>query len=181
MSSAIEQDINKWIQEIVINLQLCPFAKSPFQKQAIKITVSKALTEEQLIADLMSECERLDDDKDIETTLIVCEHILEDFFDFYQFLDWADSALKNNHWQGVYQLANFHPHYQFSGCEYNDPQNLTNRAPFPILHLLREASLSKILEKYPEPEKIPERNIRTMRNMSDSDKKKYFAYLFKSA
>ncbi len=180
MPLEIEQAVTKWMQDVVIGLQLCPFAKAPFQKQEIKITVSQAITEEELIVDLINGCEELDNDKSIETTLIVCPHLFEDFFDFYQFLDWADSTLKSNGWQGIYQLANFHPHYQFSGCEYDDPQNLTNRAPLPILHLLREESLSKILEKYPEPENIPQKNIKTMQNMSSDDKKKYFAYLYKN-
>lgn len=180
-ASLIEQQIKHWLQDVVIGLQLCPFAKLPFQKQRIKFLVSHAETEEDLIEALIDECRYLDNNEETETTLIICANALNNFFDFGQFLSWANSSLKNNHWKGIYQLANFHPDYQFSGCEYDDPQNLTNRAPFPILHLLREKSLSKILEKYPEPEKIPEKNIETMQNMSDSDKKKYFAYLFKGA
>ena len=174
----IEQQTRQWLQDVVIGLQLCPFAKAPFQKEEIHFLVSQANSEEELIEELIGECHHLDTNNKTETTLIICANLLNDFFDFCQFLNWANSTLKSNQWQGVYQLANFHPDYQFSGCEYNDPQNLTNRAPFPILHLLREDSLSKILEKYPEPELIPKKNIEKMHQLSIDEQHKYFSYLF---
>ena len=174
----IEQQTRQWLEEVVIGLQLCPFAKAPFQKEQIRFLVSQANSEEELIEELIEECRHLDEDIKTETTLIICARLLNDFFDFCQFLNWANSTLKSNQWQGVYQLANFHPHYIFSGCEYNDLQNLTNRAPFPILHLLREKTLSDMLEKYPEPELIPKKNIEKMQQLSIDEQRQYFAYLF---
>jgi hypothetical protein len=176
----IEHQTKKWLQEVVIGLQLCPFAKAPFQNEQICFFVSQANSEEELIEDLIRQCDHLDKDVDTETTLIICVNLLDDFFDFCQFLTWANSTLKSNQWQGVYQLANFHPDYVFNGCESDDPQNLTNRAPFPILHLLREESLSKKLEKYPQPELIPENNIKKMQQLSVDEQLKYFSYLFKN-
>lgn len=173
----IEQQTRQWLQEVVIGLELCPFAKAPFQKNQIRFLVSQANNEEELIEELILECQHLDVNNKTETTLVICANLLLDFFDFCQFLKWADSTLKSNQWQGVYQLANFHPQYQFAGCEYEDPQNLTNRAPFPILHLLREGSLSKKLEKYPSPELIPKKNIETMHKLSIDEQQKYFYYL----
>lgn len=174
----IEQQTRRWLEDVVIGLQLCPFAKAPFQKGQVRFFVSQADCEEKLIEELMAECRRLDEHLNIETTLIICANFLNDFFDFCQFLIWAGSTLKKNQWQGVYQLANFHPNYTFSGCEYSDLQNLTNRAPFPILHLLREKTLSHMLEKYPEPELIPKKNIQKMQQLSVDEQRRYFAYLF---
>jgi hypothetical protein len=178
-TQAIEQQTRQWLQDVVIGLQLCPFAKAPLQKEQISFFVSQASSEEELIEELIKQCHHLDAEIKTETTLIICANLLDDFFDFCQFLTWANSTLKSNQWQGVYQLANFHPHYTFSGCEYDDPQNLTNRAPFPILHLLREESLTKMLEKYPEPELIPKKNIEKMHQLSIDEQYKYFSYLFK--
>jgi hypothetical protein len=179
-TQAIEQQTRQWLQDVVIGLQLCSFAKAPFQKEQIRFVVSQANNEEELIEELINECHHLDADSKTETTLIICANLLNDFFDFCQLLNWADSTLKSNQWKGVYKLANFHPQYQFAGCKYDDPQNLTNRAPFPILHLLREDSLSKVLEKYPEPELIPKNNIEKMHQLSIDEQYKYFHYLFKN-
>ena len=175
----IEQQTRQWLEEVVIGLQLCPFAKAPFQKKQIRFLVSQADSEEELIEELIAECQVLDADIHIETTLIICANLLDDFFDFCQFLNWAESTLKKNQWRGIYQLANFHPHYIFNGCDYNDLQNLTNRAPFPILHLLREENLSSMLAKYPEPELIPQKNVARMQQLSIDEQQRYFAYLFK--
>jgi hypothetical protein len=174
----IKQRTRQWLEEVVIGLELCPFAKAPFQKEQIRLMVSQADSEEELIEELIAQCRHLDEDINTETTLIICANLLNDFFDFCQFLKWADSTLKNNQWQGIYQLANFHPHYIFSGCEYSDLQNLTNRSPFPILHLLREKTLTNMLEKYPEPELIPKKNIEKMQQLSIAEQQRYFAYLF---
>ncbi len=174
----IKIQVTQWLQDVVIGLRLCPFAKAPFQKQQIRLVVSTALTEEALNEELINECQYLDNNSNTETTLIICTNLLFDFFDFCQYLQWAESTLKQHQWHGIYQIANFHPDYQFSNTDSNDPQNLTNRSPYPIIHLLREVSLSSVLDNFSEPESIPEKNIQTMNNLSEIEKQRYFHYLF---
>lgn len=177
-SEKVRDACERWLKDIVVGLQLCPFAKAPLQKKQIRFSISDAATEEQLIDELVKECQHLDDHQETETTLLICPDLLPDFFDFCQFIQWAESTLKKQHWQGIYQLAHFHPQYCFTGCDQDDAQNLTNRSPYPILHILREASLEKALERFEEPASIPEKNIQTMSNMSEPDKHRYFDYLF---
>jgi hypothetical protein len=173
----IENTVKQWLRDIVIGLQLCPFAKAPLQKNQIRFFVSQATKEEILIEELIAECQRLDEDTGIETTLLICPNLLQDFFDYTQFLSWAEQTLKRNQWQGIYQIASFHPDYQFSNTDKNDLQNLTNRSPYPMLHILREASLSSILDRFSEPETIPEKNIQTMKALSPEDIRRLFYYL----
>lgn len=177
-TSDIEKHVKQWLAEVVIGLQLCPFAKAPFNKQQIRFYISKAETEEVLIDDLIRECQYLDDHATTETTLIICPNILDDFFMYNQFLLWAGRMLKQHQWEGVYQIASFHPDYTFFGIEADAPQNLTNRSPYPILHLLREDSLADILDRYSDPEGIPEKNIKTMEALSTEEKRRYFSYLY---
>ncbi len=174
----IKKVIQKWLTEVVIGLRLCPFAKASFQKQQIRFVVSTASSEEALNEELINECKYLDNNSDTETTLIICANLLSDFFDFCQYLQWAESTLKQHQWHGIYQIANFHPDYQFANTDSNDPQNLTNRSPYPVIHLLRETSLSSVLDNFSEPESIPEKNIQTMNNLSKIEKQRYFHYLF---
>lgn len=175
----IENDVKQWLEQVVVGLQLCPFAKAPLQKKQIRFAVSTAESEEQLNQELINECQHLDANTDIETSLLICPTLLSDFFDFCQFLNWAEATLKQNQWQGIYQLAHFHPHYCFAGVDYEAPQNLSNRAPYPILHILREASLENILERFEKPETIPEKNIATMNQLSEEEKRRYFHYLYR--
>jgi len=176
--STIKKCVERWLQEVVIGLELCPFAKAPMNKKQIRFIVSHANSEEQLNDDLIKACQHLDLNDDTETTLLICPYILKDFFDFCQFLNWAHASLKNNQWQSVYQIAHFHPDYCFTGTEPEHSQNLTNRSPYPILHILREASLEKALKNFDKPESIPEKNIQTMNKLSEGEKRRYFNYLF---
>lgn len=176
--TTIKNTVERWLQEVVIGLQLCPFAKAPMNKKQIRFIISNAKTEEELNNDLIKECQHLDLYKDTETTLLICPYALKDFFDFCQFLNWANASLKQNQWQGIYQIAHFHPDYCFTGIEPEQPQNLTNRSPYPILHILREASLESVLKHFDTPEGIPEKNIQTMNKLSEGDKRRYFHYLF---
>ncbi|MGH1441047.1 MAG: DUF1415 domain-containing protein [Cellvibrionaceae bacterium] len=177
-SEKVRDACERWLKDIVVGLQLCPFAKAPLQKKQIRFAISDAATEEQLIDELIKECRYLDEHQETETTLLICSELLPDFFEFCQFIQWAESSLKKHDWQGIYQLAHFHPHYCFTGCDPDDAQNLTNRSPYPILHLLRETSLEKALERFEAPESIPEKNIQTMNAMSEAEKHRYFDYLF---
>lgn len=113
----------------------------------------------------------------IETTLLIIPHMLADFEEYNQFIDPADALLQQFGWQGYYQIASFHPHYRFAGTRADAAENLTNCSPYPILHILREASIEKVLQNYPAPEKIPERNINRIRRLTLSEKRKCFPYL----
>ena len=159
-----EAEIRRWLERAVIGLNLCPFAKAVYVKEQVRIVVSDASTPRALLEELGEEMARLRDTsaEQIDTTLLVHPQVLTDFLDYNDFLDDADALLEALELEGVLQVASFHPHYQFAGTEPDDAENLTNRAPHPILHLLREDSVERAAAAYPEPDAIIERNIATM-------------------
>ena len=159
-----EAEIRRWLERAVIGLNLCPFAKAVYVKEQVRIVVSDASTPRALLEELGEEMARLRDTsaEQIDTTLLVHPQVLTDFLDYNDFLDEADALLEALELDGVLQVASFHPHYQFAGTEPDDVENLTNRAPHPILHLLREDSVERAAAAYPEPDAIIERNIATM-------------------
>jgi hypothetical protein len=179
MNSA-KQDVIAWLNSVVIGLNLCPFSGKPTRENRVRFQLSDAKVEEDLLADLTVEMELLDRTlaQELETTLLIIPHILQDFFDYTQFLVWAQAQLKRQGWLGVYQLASFHPNYYFSGSSPEDDENLTNRSPYPIIHIIREASLAKALEYYDRAEEIPERNKACVEALSIEQKQKLFPYLF---
>ena len=161
---AIEADIRRWLERAVIGLNLCPFAKAVYVRDQVRIKVSDADNIDDLREELGEEMLLLRDTpaEEIDTTLIVLPSVLGDFFDYNDFLDDADALLAALELEGVLQVASFHPEYQFAGTEFDDAGNNTNRAPYPVLHLLREESLDRAVAAYPEPDTIIERNIKTM-------------------
>lgn len=154
--------VRRWVKEIVIGWNLCPFAKREFVSERIQFQVSQATDQESLLLDLATEIERLDREQKVETTLLIHPRVLSDFADYNDFLALADELLAELEREGVYQIASFHPDYQFHGTEPGDPENYTNRSPYPLLHLLREESMSLAVEKYPDVSEIPENNIELM-------------------
>lgn len=158
--SATEQ----WLEKAVIGLNLCPFAKAVHVKKQIRYVVSDASTPEALLEQLMDELQHLSDTdaEQVDTTLLIHPWVLEDFEDYNEFLDVADAALEDMQLDGELQIASFHPQYQFADTDRNDITNYTNRSPFPILHLLREESVDRAVEAFPEAEQIFEKNIETM-------------------
>lgn len=175
-TESIEQQVRKWLEEVVIGLNLCPFAGVPYRDGRIRISVSQAQTEESLQQELQYELELIDAKpaSEVETTIVVIANMLADFDAYNQFLDEADAVLRNGGWEGVYQIASFHPHYRFHGAAADDAGNLTNRSPWPILHIIREASIDAALADFPDPEMIPERNIQKMKSLSPEERRKYF-------
>lgn len=163
-AAAIEQQVRRWLERAVIGLNLCPFAKSVYVKQQVRIVVSDASTERALLEQLGEEMTLLRDTPadQIDTTLLVHPQVLGDFLDYNDFLDDADALVEALALDGVLQVASFHPQYQFAGTTPDDAENLTNRAPWPILHLLREASVDRAVAVYADPDGIIERNIATM-------------------
>ncbi|ASK35624.1 hypothetical protein CEK62_15160 [Alcanivorax sp. N3-2A] len=173
----IEQRTRQWLEQAVIGLGLCPFASQPYGRDQVAIVVSDATGEAQLLAQLSAELRRLDDSAagERETTLLVVPAMLADFLDYNDFLDQVDALLENHGDGDAYQVASFHPAYQFAGTAPGDAENYTNRAPYPILHILREDSLSRALEHYPDADLIPERNIEAMNRLGAAALKRLFA------
>lgn len=168
----------KWLDDVVIGLNLCPFAAKPRRQQQIHLDIYSG-NENELISYLVNALEELDtiSASERETTLIVLTHSLQSFDDYNQFLADADWVIERGGWSGIYQVASFHPDYQFAGSHSQAAENLTNRSPFPILHLLREASLEQVLERYPNPDHIPEDNIKRVESLSQQEKQRLFPYL----
>ena len=166
-AAAVEADVRRWLERAVIGLNLCPFAKAVYVKDQVRIVVSDASTERALLEELGEELALLRDTPadEIDTTLLVHPQVLGDFLDYNDFLGDADALVEAMDLDGVLQVASFHPQYQFAGSEPDDADNLTNRAPYPILHLLREASIDRAVAAYPDPDAIIERNIATVREL----------------
>lgn len=169
-ATTVEYQTTQWLQRLVIDQNLCPFAKKPFTAGLVRIAVSEATDEEALLRELHDEIARLHNHSaaELETTLLVAPRMLEDFFHYNDFLDLADALLEQYDWEGIYQIASFHPRYQFAETDIDDAENYTNRAPWPTLHILREASLEAGIKAYPNPESIPQRNIDTMQQLGES-------------
>jgi hypothetical protein len=157
-------ETRKWLEQIVIGLNLCPFAKAVYVKDQVRFVLSDATTPEALVEELAEELILLRDTpaEQIDTTLIVHPDVLTDFLDYNDFLDNADAAIEALDLQGILQVASFHPQYQFAGAAPDDVSNYTNRAPYPTLHLLREDSVERAVAAFPDPDVIVERNIETL-------------------
>lgn len=156
-----------WIERAVIGLNLCPFAKAVYIKEQIRYVVSPATTPEALLEELTRELQHLvaTPAEHTDTTLLIHPSVLNDFPAYNPFLDVADTALQHLALGGVIQIASFHPQYQFAGSTASDVTNCTNRSPFPMLHLLREASVDRAVAALPEAAEIYQRNIATMRRL----------------
>ena len=180
MDQQIIDDVNQWLDEVVIGLNLCPFAAKPQREKRVRIAISHATDEEALLNDLQAELERLSDTPatELETTLLAIPDMLEDFADYNDFLDAVDLWVEQFGWEGELQVASFHPQYQFADTEADDPGNLTNRSPWPLLHIIREESLEKAIEHYPDVDRIPERNIARMQALTAAERAKLFPHLF---
>lgn len=156
-----------WLEKAVIGLDLCPFAKAVYVKDQIRYVVSRAESPDALLADLTAELQALvaADPQEIDTTLVIHPHVLKDFLEYNEFLGVADAAVAELDLEGVLQIASFHPRYQFAGSDPDDIANATNRSPYPMLHLLREASVDRAVAAFPEAAEIYERNIATLRRL----------------
>ena len=166
-AAQVEADTRRWLERAVIGLNLCPFAKAVYVKNQVRIVISDASTDRALLEELGEELALLRDTPtdQVDTTLLVHPQILQDFLDYNDFLDKADAMVEVLDLEGELQVASFHPQYQFAGTQPDDAENFTNRAPYPTLHLLREDSIARAVEAYPEPDAIIERNISTMQQL----------------
>ena len=160
-------DTRHWLERAVIGLNLCPFAKSVHVKGQIHYAVSAATRSLDLLDDLKKELKDLValDNNARDTTLLIAPDCLADFFDFNDFLPKADKVLKAMKLDGIIQIASFHPQFQFAGTAPDDITNCTNRAPYPTLHLLREDSIDRAVEAFPQAETIFEANMQTLEQL----------------
>ncbi|ELA8063259.1 TPA: DUF1415 domain-containing protein [Vibrio parahaemolyticus] len=179
--NAITQQVDQWLNDVVIGLNLCPFAAKPQRNKQIKIFVSEATQEEALLEDILLQLIELSttEPENLETTLVVVPNMLQDFWDYNFCIDWVEGLIKQQDWEGIFQVATFHPDYCFGGAAPEDDENLTNRSPYPIFHLIREESMEKVLKHYPDPESIPDTNIARVSALSEEERKKLFPYLFR--
>ena len=166
-SEAVIRVTRDWLEKAVIGLNLCPFARAVHQRGQIRYAVSDARTEAALLDDLRAELQILcaASSEQVDTTLLIHPHVLQDFAAYNNFLDAADGALAEARLVGEIQLASFHPDYVFAGTAPDDITNCTNRSPYPILHLLREASIERAVRAYPDAAEIYETNIATMKRL----------------
>ena len=156
-----------WLETAVIGLNLCPFAKAVYVKNQVRLVVSKARHADDLLEELDRELDLLvaTPASEIDTTLLIHPTLFEDFLDFNDFLEVAEGVVDEHELEGVVQLASFHPQFQFDDAEPDDISNYTNRAPFSILHLLREESVEKAVEAFPQADAIFEANIATLEKL----------------
>ena len=155
--------VRYWLSQTVIGYNFCPFARREFVKNTINYQVSTVDSIEPALYELVESLQSLDHNASIETTLIILPQGFTNFDDYLDLVDYSNQLLERLEYTGKYQIASFHPNYCFDGLDQNDPANYTNRSPYPILHILREASLERALENYEDPESIPENNINLAR------------------
>lgn len=164
---AIVAATRQWLEKAVIGLNLCPFAKAVYIKNQVRFVVSHAPHLDGFLEDLDRELDFLAaaSADEIDTTLLIHPSLLQDFLDFNDFMQLAEAAVGEHGLEGDLQIASFHPDFQFEGTEPDDISNYTNRAPFPTLHLLREASIERAVVAFPEAESIYQRNIETLEKL----------------
>ena len=166
-TNTVSEHTKQWLEKAVIGLNLCPFAKAPHVKNLVRIVVSKARHLDGFLEDLDRELQLLGNTpaSELETTLLVHPTLFPDFETFNQMLEIADDAVVENELEGIVQIAPFHPDFQFEGTEADDISNYTNRSPYPTLHLIREDSIAKATEAFPDASAIFDRNIALLEKM----------------
>ncbi len=156
-----------WLKRAVIGLNLCPFAKAVYAKHQIRFAVTAARDADEVTAELRHELVLLvhAEPDALETTLLIHPQALTDFIEYHLFLKSADATVRSLGLEGIVQIASFHPNYTFAGSGRDDIENFTNRSPYPMLHLLREASVERAVAAFPDAAAIYERNIATLRRL----------------
>jgi uncharacterized protein len=157
-ATVIERTKN-WIRDIVIGLNFCPFARNPFKEELILYKVDGSSDKAAALESFISTCNYLEENPAMETALLIFPNGFSDFEEYLDLVDLSEKLLKAEGFEGVYQVASFHPDYLFAGSDENDPANYTNRSPFPMLHLLREDLLEIAIDKHANVDDIPNQNI----------------------
>lgn len=148
-----------WVKSVIVKYNICPFARKELERGSIRYVVVEETKRKQVLAALIKECQFLDANSEAETSLFILPRGFEGFYDYLDIVDLANDALFEHDYEGVYQLASFHPDYCFEDEPQDSPANFTNRSPYPTLHIIRESSMEQALASYHDPESIPERNI----------------------
>ena len=178
MASTEIELVREWVEQAVLGLGLCPFAGEHWHAGRVRLVVTEATSQEGVLEALRVEVQILAqaDPAVTETTLLIVVNLLREFGDYNEFLGRVDELGKRLGWTGHFQIASFHPHYQFAGTRPDDPENLTNRSPYPLLHVLRESTVTRVLADYPDPDQIPSTNIETLRGLSDERRQAIFGH-----
>ncbi|WP_022942486.1 DUF1415 domain-containing protein [Psychromonas hadalis] len=148
-----------WVSNVIVKYNICPFARREVERGSIRYVVVESTSKKCVLQALIEECRFLDGDEQIETTLFIMPTGFEGFYDFLDLVELANDRLEIEDYEGVYQLANFHPDYCFADELQSSPSNYTNRSPYPTLHIIRETSMEKAIKNHPDVDAIPERNI----------------------
>jgi hypothetical protein len=164
------QATKTWLEQFVIKLNLCPFAAKPFREGSIHFGLEHSPEPTQIAERVIDELERLQASPEIETILLIVPNALSDFAVYWDFIEIAESIIEQLGLTGVFQIASFHPEYCFEGVAPDDPANRTNRSPYPMLHLLREQSLSEAIATHPNVAGIPDRNVALLRGLVNDDR-----------
>lgn len=158
-SESIIARTQQWIETVVVGMNFCPFAKRELRHGTVRFIVCPESGIEPVLLQLMDECTHLDADDGTQTTLLILPDGFADFDDYLDLAGLAEDLMADRGYEGVYQVASFHPNYCFADAANDDPANYTNRSPYPMLHLLREAGLEAAIASYPDPDSIPDKNI----------------------
>ncbi len=158
-AATIITQTQKWIANVVVGCNFCPFAAKEVKNNTIFYTVETAGDKATCLKTLATELERLDNDAAIATSFVIIPNGFANFYDYLNLVELAEKLMDKLGYEGIYQIASFHPQYLFAGSGATDAANYTNRSPYPMLHLLREEQMEQALENFTEPERIPERNI----------------------
>ena len=169
---AIIDQTQCWVKNVIIGHDFCPFAKRELERESIRFSVNRSTDLESALQAVIDECVHLDNNDATETTLLMFVEGFKSFDDYLELVELGQELLADQNYEGIYQLASFHPDYCFADAEQNDAANYTNRSPYPMLHLIREASLEQALKHHPDAEAIPERNIRYARELGLEEMKR---------
>lgn len=174
-----ERKTRAWLSEFVVGLNLCPFARPVVTSDTLRVVVCLAEGEEGVAKALLDEIDFIQrvSETEVATTLLIYPKALAQFDEYLAFLDGAELLLEEVNLNGVLQLASFHPDYRFAGESIDAASHYTNRAPFPMIHLLREDMVTRALETFPSPEQIPERNIQILKDLGVEHIQKMLAAL----
>ncbi|MCR8922033.1 DUF1415 domain-containing protein [Dasania sp. GY-MA-18] len=162
-----QQQTRAWLTDFVIKLNLCPFAQKVLEEDSIRIALCSSNDEQEMVRQVLAELDLLvqSDPKTLSTSLLVFDQALADFHDYLDFADWANDLLLEAGLEGTLQIATFHPQYVFAGVAEDDVSHYSNRSPFPMLHFIREQQLEQAIAHHPDPESIPDTNIKHLQGL----------------
>lgn len=161
----VSQQTKNWVERFIVALNVCPFAKREVERDSIRLSIVRSKKAQVALEELMAEIAWLDENPETETSLVVFPTLFKDFHDYLDFVFMTEDLMAEQGCEGIYQVATFHPDYCFEGVDQDDVSNYTNRSPYPMIHLLREASVEKAIEFYGDTSTIPDDNIALMEEM----------------